>query len=168
MARNNGQTTTLARRDAGKIAPWNPVEELTSLRRQMDDLFTRSFGYTQLAQLMPADGMPFEPPCEIHNLPDKVQIFAAVPGFKPEEIQIEATDNQVKITGERKALTKENENAERGWLSRESRFSFTYDLPGEVDPNKSKATVHDGMLTLELPKTAETKAKTVKIAIEQK
>lgn len=168
MTRNNDQTTTLTRRTAGVPAPWNPMEELNTLRRQMDDLFTRSFGYTPLSQLIPADGYTFEPPCEIHDLADKIQIFAAIPGFKPEEIKIEATDNQVKITGERKALTQETPEGGRGWLSRESAFTVYCDLPAEVDAGKSKATIHDGMLTLELPKTEVVKPKTIKIDVTQK
>lgn len=169
MTRNNDQATALARRNPGVIAPWSPMEELTSLRRQMDDLFTRSFGYTPLAQLIPADAMHFEPPCEIANLDNKVQIHAAVPGFKAEEIQIEATADRVTITGERKALTTEmGVESERGWLTRESRFTLICDLPAEIDPSKSKAIVQDGMLSLDLPKTERAKAKTVKIAVGQK
>jgi len=37
-----------------------------------------------------------------------------------------------------------------------------------VIPSDCKATVHDGTLTLELPKTEQAKAKTIKIPVTQK
>lgn len=169
MTRNKEQSTTLSRHPPGAPTVWNPFEEMTTLRREMDDLFARGFGYTPLSQLLPSNAFNFEPPFEIKNLDDKVQIFLGVPGFKAEEIQVVATDYSVQITGERKALTEETRiEGEKSWLSGESRFSIAFTLPGEVDPNKSKATVYDGILTLEIPKTEQAKMKSVKVAISQK
>lgn len=167
MTRNT-EPGALTRPIPGAMTPFNPFEEMNALRRQMDDLFSRAFGYTPLSQLIPMDGFNFEPPFEVKNLEDKVQLFAAVPGFKPEEIQVEATGESVQITGERKALAPPVPEAEKSWLTGESRFSIFCMLPAEVVPNKCKATVHDGMLTLELPKTEQAKVKTVKVNVTEK
>lgn len=169
MTRNSEQSPTLMPLKPGGLAEWNPLAELTSLRRQVDDLVARTLGYTPLFQLIPANGFNFEPPIEIKNLGDKVQIFVAVPGYKAEEIKVEATESIVQITGERKALTKESGSGEeKSWLSGESRFSIACTLPAEVDPNKTQATVHDGVLTLNIPTTERAKEKTVKVPVSQK
>lgn len=167
MTRTNDQAAALTRRSTGALAPWTPMDELTALRQQIDDVLTNAFGYTPLSKMIPVEGFTFEPPVEIHNLKDKVQLFAAVPGFKADEIQIETTGDTVEITGERKTSFTETEG-KKSWMTGESRFSIQCTLPAEINPSQTKASVRDGMLTLELPKTEQAKTRTVKINVAQK
>jgi HSP20 family protein len=45
-------------------------------------------------------------------------------------------------------------------------FARSFTLPDNVDETKVKATFKDGMLTLQIPKTAETKSKAIEVKVE--
>jgi len=158
---------TLARSNEGTLARWNPWPEMTDLRQRMDDLFGRAFGYTPLSNLIPTEWQAAEPDIDIHETAEQFQVLASLPGYTPNQVQIEATDNSIMIQGERPALMeKEKATTHRdNGLSGSSQFRFAYTLPTEIDPNKVKATFTNGMLSLELPKTEQARSKTVKVAI---
>ncbi|HZT43265.1 MAG TPA: Hsp20/alpha crystallin family protein [Chthonomonadaceae bacterium] len=166
MSEHNNQAT-IARRTPPAPARWSPFEELTEMRRQMDDVFGRMFGYTPLAQLIPTETVVFEPFVDIYETNDKILLFASLPGYAPENINVEATGETITIFGERKPLF-ENEKAiphKQVGLVNAGSFRASYTLPIEVDPNKIKATFYHGVLQLELPKTEKARTKTVKVNV---
>src|SRR5690348_10909317 len=89
--------TTLATRNEGTVARWNPWSEMTELRQRMDDLFGRAFGYTPLSRLIPAEWPADEPDIDVHEDETKFEVLAALPGYKPDQIQVEATDNSLMV-----------------------------------------------------------------------
>jgi HSP20 family protein len=176
MAEKNAQNTALTRPGGGAmtrpggagLTQWNPWNEMAEMRRQMDDLFSRAFGYTPLSHLIPSEAQIFEPDVDIYETDDKVLLDASLPGFAPDQINVEATGDTVTIQGERTAFN-EDEKAVQHRQSRISgftRFSATYSLPAEIDPNRVKATFRNGMLHLEMPKTEQARTKGVKIHVE--
>ncbi len=75
-------------------------------------------------------------------------ISAALPGVKPEDIEISATADGVTIKGEYKS---ESEQKETSYLRRERRagsFERSFTLPLPIEPDKVAATQADGVLTL--------------------
>jgi HSP20 family protein len=167
MFRRNPQSTALARRPEGGLTHWSPWEEMEDLRRHMDDLFSRAFGYTPLSRLIPTETMGFEPAVDIYETDDNVLFFAALPGFTPDSIHIEATQDSLTIQGECKpCYADEKAVAHRqSWLSESGNFSVSYSLPTEIDPNKVKATYRNGVLQLEMPKTEPSRTKPVKVNV---
>lgn len=156
--------TALTRPTTATFGPW---QEFDSLRRHMDDLFARSFGYTPLSRMLPAEWTGFEPQVDIHETDEAILLHASLPGYKPEQITVEATNNTLSIRGERKALL-ENERAiahQQNGVSGSSQFQIAYTLPSEIDPNKVKANFNNGVLELELPKTEQARTKSVKINV---
>lgn len=168
MTKSNEPGGAVARRPEGGIVRWSPWEELTELRHRMDDLFTRAFGYTPLSRLIPGEFMEFEPDVDIHETDDQIVAFASIPGFEPKQINLEATPEAITITGERKALYEEEKAVAHrtSGLSGKSSFKFYTTLPSEIDPNKVKATFHNGVLKLEMPKTERARTKTVKVNVQ--
>jgi|YelNatPaOPRAMG01_1025707.scaffolds.fasta_scaffold198997_2 HSP20 family protein len=169
MLRRNTHGTALTRRGEGALAPISPWEEIEDLRRHMDDLFSRVFGYTPLSRLIPS-GPAFEPAVDLYETDDKVMLYATLPGFSPDAIHVETTPDTVTIQGERKALfDSENQKAvahRQGWVASEGSFSVSYTLPCEIDPNKVKATFRNGVLELDMPKSEHAKTKAVKIKVQ--
>jgi HSP20 family protein len=177
MADKNAQNATLARpgggtvtRPAGSgVTTWNPWNEMAEMRRQMDELFSRAFGYTPLSRMIPALPSDLnEPDVDIYETDDRVRLDAALPGFAPDQINVEVTADTVSIQGERKTFN-EDEKAVQHRQSRMSgftRFSASYSLPAEIDPNRVKANFRDGILHLEMPKTEQARTKGVKIRVE--
>jgi HSP20 family protein len=141
---------------------------LTELRHRMDDLFTRAFGYTPLSRLIPGEAVEFEPQVDLHENEDQIVAFASIPGFEPKQINVETTPEALTITGEREALyTDEKAVAHRvSGLSGKCSFRFYTTLPAEIDPNKVKATFHNGILKLEMPKTERARTRSVKVNVQ--
>ena len=168
MSRNYEPTTAVARRGEGGMTRWSPWEELTELRHRMDELFSRAFGYTPLSRLLPGEPMEWEPEVDLYETDTNVMAFTAIPGFEPKEIHIEATPETITITGERKAIYEDEKAISHrlSGLSGKCSLKVGYTLPCEIDPNKVKATFHNGVLQLEMPKTEAARTKSVKVNVQ--
>lgn len=94
---------------------------------------------------------------------DKAYIVElAAPGMKKEDFNVHINDEgNLIIKMEQKQENKEEDKNTR-YLRREfsyTKFEQTLILPDDVDKNKISAKVEHGVLTVELPKEVETKAK---------
>lgn len=161
-------STTLAPRTEPGLTRWNPWSEWDEIRRQMDNLYSRAFGYTPLSEMIPVSGFNFEPAVDIYTSDDKVFAYAALPGFTPDAIHVEAGPDSLIIHGERKALhdTDRSVPEQKNGVTEESQFRIQCTLPAEIDPNKVKANFKNGVLELEMPKTEQAKTKSVKVTIK--
>jgi len=134
----------------------------------MDDLFSQAFGYTPLSRMIPSEFQAMEPEVDIHETDGAFQVLASLPGYKPEQIDVHATDNTITIQGERKALydNEKSKTHRNVGVSGSSHFRFAYTLPADIDSNKIRATFTNGVLHLELPKTEQARARSVKVQIQ--
>ncbi len=86
----------------------------------------------------------------------------AAPGLKKEDFNVHINDEgNLIVKMEQKQENKEEDKNAR-YLRREfsySKFEQALILPDDVDKNKIAAKVENGVLTVELPKQEETKAK---------
>ena len=88
---------------------------------------------------------------------------AALPGIKPEDVEITLTGQTLVIRGEFKADEKITRDQ---YLYRERRFgSFNrqLQLPVRVEGDKTEATFEHGLLTLRIPKADEVKPRQIQI-----
>lgn len=101
---------------------------------------------------------------EITETDKQINVNAMIPGFKPEEIEISVDGNVLILSGETKAEDKkEDENTVYSeWRS--NRFFRQLTLPAEVNPEKVKANLKDGILHLKLPKAAPHEAKQIAVS----
>jgi HSP20 family protein len=144
-----------------ELVKWEPFREMMSLREAMDRLFEESFlrpGWFG-PWFGPAEGVPLD----VYETGDHVVVKAAVPGVKPEDIEVTITGDVLNIKGEFKS---EEKTEKRNFLRQERRygaFSRQLNLPAGTDADKVKASFEDGVLTLEMPKVEAAKAKKVKV-----
>jgi HSP20 family protein len=92
-----------------------------------------------------------------------VIVRAEVPGMKPEEVEVKVEGGLLTISGTHEEST-EKEEAE--YVHRERRygaFHRTVALPEGIDAKKIEATVHDGLLEVEIPVREEVAAEAVTI-----
>jgi HSP20 family protein len=98
---------------------------------------------------------------------DGYVITAALPGVRPEDVQIEATSNTITISGE----TSDERDVDEGeYVRRERRFGRFYrmlELPLELNADKAEASFENGVLTLRVPKSEATKPKQVPVKSQQ-
>jgi HSP20 family protein len=137
------------------------MRDFVSLRDAMDRLFEDSFVTPQRGWLAPLRAADLA--MDLYETNDEVVVKAALPGVKPEEVDITITGNTLTIRGESK---QENEVKEENYIRRERRygsFSRSVTLPGGLKSDKAEATFENGVLTLKVPKSEEIKPKSIKV-----
>ena len=100
---------------------------------------------------------------DMYETKDDVMVRAALPGVKPEQVEVTITGDALTIRGESK---EENEVKEENYVRKERRygsFSRCVTLPSGVKADKAEATFENGVLTLKIPKTEEAKPRTIKV-----
>jgi len=100
---------------------------------------------------------------DVYQDGDAIVVQSTVAGVKPEDVEVSITPESVSIRGKRERTTQVDEKdyfyQECFWGS----FSRSIILPYEVDPDKSTATIKDGVLTVKMPKLNRQKAKKLKV-----
>ncbi len=136
---------------------------LDEVRRQLDHAF-RDFdrNHNLFRQRRPAQW----PQLKFYDRGETYEIRALVPGLQEEDLEITATGESITVSGARKADKPEGKVTHR----RERtgyRFTRTFDLPGKVDVEKVTADLHNGVLTLKLPRVAEELPKKITVKPNQ-
>ena len=87
------------------IVRWEPFGDLLSLREAMDRLFEESVVRPGSRILAPYGAS--ELALDMYETEDEVVVTAALPGVKPEDVEITITGDVLQIKGETKAETKD-------------------------------------------------------------
>lgn len=138
----------------------SPFGELLSLRHAMDRLFDE----TLFRPLTGSDEDPRAMPLDIYTTADALVIEAALPGVKPEDVEISVLGDTLTLTA-----TSSSERAENGndYLYREvrrGRTSRTVALPSGLRTAEASATFENGMLHLSIPKAEQAKPRHIRIS----
>lgn len=141
------------------ITRWDPAREFVTLREAMNRLFEDSF----VGPYAQRDGQAAELrlPIEAYVTDHEIVVRAAVPGLKPEEVEITMEGETLTLRGEFPRPL-ENVNylfTERPW----GRFSRTLQLNIPVQADKAEAVFENGLLTLTLPKAEAVRPKLIPI-----
>ena len=100
---------------------------------------------------------------DIYQTENDIIIKSTIAGVKSEDMDIEITNDRINIKGTRK---KDNSITQENYYYQElywGPFSRSVILPLDVDADKSKASIKNGILTIKLPKLEKSKTKTIKV-----
>jgi HSP20 family protein len=103
------------------------------------------------------------PPLDVYEDKNSLIVKAELPGFKKEELDISLHQGTLSISGERRTEHKEGESSRSESFF--GRFQRTFTLPKPVDGQKVSASYVDGILTITLPKTEESKPKQIEVKV---
>ncbi len=110
---------------------------------------------------------PYELAVDMYETGNTFVVTMAVPGVKPEDLQVTMTADSLTIKGE---LTAPRSIQAQNYAFRERQFgSFarTLLLPkARLKLDAARAEFHNGLLTLTWPKTEEVKAKVVQVKVK--
>lgn len=139
----------------------SPFGELLSLRQAMDRLFEDSFVRPRpWTGIGPAgDGLALD----AYSTDDALVIKAALPGVRPEDVDITVSGGNLTIAGTWQA---ERDEGEGDYLVREMRrgsVSRTVGLPDGLEPDKASASFENGVLSLRIPKAEDVKPRQIRI-----
>jgi HSP20 family protein len=163
LAQRNANTA-LQRDSQRNAARWDPWAEFGSLRQQMDELLDRFVGSS--VPLM-AGGFTFAPTVDVYETAEELVLLCHLPGMSQEQIQVEATQNGIRISGERRSTLPEGEGITVHRVQGNyGRFQIAYALPVPIQAEQVKATYQNGVLELHLPKVEEAKPKAIPVQIQ--
>jgi HSP20 family protein len=139
----------------------SPLGELVSLRQAMDRLFEDSFvrpngfGAAELGGSLPLD---------VTNTPDALLVEAAMPGIRPEDVEITVENGTLTIRAESKDERKETEGETIIREIRRGSVSRSVTLPTGLEADKASATFENGVLRLSFPRAEEVKPRQIRIS----
>lgn len=131
------------------LTRWDPFDE-------MERLTGRFFGGGERQRM-------FAPMVDVFESDDSIELRAELPGIKPEEVEVDITDNVLTLSGERKLEHDEEREGYRKIERSYGRFSRSFTLPRNIDQDNIKAEMNHGVLSLTLPKREEQKARRIEV-----
>lgn len=143
------------------VTRWDTHHGLSGLQEQVNRLFESSFpGRSDNSALT-----TWAPAVDIYETENELVVKADLPDVSEKDLDVRIENNTLTIRGERKFEKKvEEENylrVERTYGS----FSRSFSLPNTVNSEAIKADYKNGVLTVELPKRAESKPKQIKVNV---
>jgi HSP20 family protein len=135
--------------------------DFVTLRDAVDRLFEESF--VDPVRLLSIGAGSRTMPLEIYETPDAVTVKALVPGVSPSDLDVTFQEGVLTI----KAKTETPQASDDwNWHLREigyGEYSRSVTLPTKVDIDKVDSRFENGILTLTMPKTAESRPTRISI-----
>ena len=135
---------------------WEPFRELEQLQEHMDRLMQGVWS--------PAgggNGGAWMPVTDIEETDDAWVVEAELPGVDRKDVNVEMRDSELIVSGDIK------EKERKGVLRRQTRktgeFEYRVTLPGDSDAEHIEANLHDGVLTVRVPKTEQAKPRRIEV-----
>ncbi|QKV96416.1 Hsp20/alpha crystallin family protein [Streptomyces sp. NA02950] len=135
----------------------NPLAEFDDLLNQMGGLLESTVGSTA-----PGAGLVvWTPSADVTEADDAYHIELELPGVSRRDVDIEVSGQEVAVTGE--IAERERKGVLRRSGRRTGRFEYRMLLPGEVNTERVKATMSEGVLTITVPKAETAKPRHIEI-----
>jgi len=146
---------------------WNPMDEMERMQHEVDRLFGR-LGLRGMPQLEGGRGGIVMPHVEVYTAENDVVVRANLPGLEPDDVQIEITEDAVRLTGEMKHNEEIKEDNYCRTEMQYGHFERLIPLPNRIKEDAAKATFKNGVLTVRAPLAEPVqKAKARKLSIEK-
>jgi HSP20 family protein len=161
----------MERRESGnenerRMSRWDPNRNDAFARDPFDRLF-------RLANWMNDDGgyaarSRVSAPCiDVDEDDAGYEVTAELPGMKPEDVHVELDQNVLTISGEKRMGSEgdRRESRRTRWSERSfGRFTRSFTLPSDADPDQLQASFSHGVLTVKVPKSEKSKPRTIDVS----
>lgn len=151
------------------LARWSPASELANLHGAMDRLFDEFFG-GQAGRV--AEGRMEVPtfylPIDVQELKDRYRIQAAMPGFRPEDVEVTVSDGVLTIRAQR---SRRDVQEQGNYVRREiihADYVRSIQLPSDVKAQDIKANFDAGMLMVDVPRVPRREPTRIQVAKGEK
>jgi len=157
-----------------------PIEDLRQEIESVFDRFSRGWpslspSFRRLWETDPFKEMGFpgsisrleiEPKVDVSETDTAYEVAAELPGLEEKDIEVTVADGMLSLKGEKKSEREEKKKdyhlTERSYGS----FRRSFRIPESVEVDKISAKFAKGLLTVEMPKSKEAKAKQRKIQVK--
>jgi len=138
---------------------WDPFRDMLSLREAMQQLMEESFVRPTATRGGEAQHLALD----VHEEDNAYIVRASLPGYSPEDIQVNVMGDTLTIRAERKG---EAERTQGNYLVRERHAGSvqrSFSLPAQIDSNAVEADYEQGVLTLTLPKSPAAQPRRIQV-----
>ncbi len=143
-----------------------PEHFLRTVNDEINSLLNRHFDsyFPEAAYLEEID--KFSMPVELEDKGELYQIKAELPGIEKENLDIDIEKNHLTINAKKQEEEKFEANSYKTSEFRYGEFSRTVYFPEEIDLDKTKAKLNNGILKIEAPKIHLEKENKKKLTVE--
>lgn len=141
---------------------WSPWTDFDRLWNDIDRLFSERANRPRSAFQVSG----FRPAIDLYDADDHLVVKAVIPGARASDLKISLEQNVLTIQGTYGYVLPEEEARRITWYRREighGQFAESIGLPAPVDADHVQATFDDGILTLQLPKAEQARAKSIPV-----
>jgi HSP20 family protein len=135
---------------------WEPFQELEQLNEQVGRLMDSVW-----SPISAGNEGTWIPLADIEETEDAWVIEADLPSVDRNDVNVELRDAELIISGEIKE--KERKGVLRRRARRTGNFEYRVTLPGKADAEKIDANLHDGVLTVRVPKSEKERPRRIEI-----
>jgi HSP20 family protein len=115
--------------------------------------------------LRSGESVGWTPACDIFEDAEGVTLRFELAGVDPKDVEVRFENGVLTLRGERKLEKEEKKDDYHRIEMSYGAFTRTFSLPGTVDAEKIKAEAKNGVLTVMLPKKAESKPKAISVKV---
>jgi len=141
------------------LVSWDPFSEL---RTTMDRLFDQ--GFARPWRMLPTTSYDALMPVDIAETAEQFEVSAAVPGVRPDDVDISVVGDQLTIRAHRQEEPAQEQDCtyhHQEILSGD--YSRTFSLPTIVEADRAEARYENGILHLTLPKAESVRPRQIKL-----
>jgi len=133
------------------VSPWREFETLTNRLGRLFDESNQSTAWV--------------PAVNVEETSDHVILTAEAPGLTLDDLNVEIENNILTVSGEKREERQEGSENRRYhlWERRYGSFRRSFTLPRTVDAEKVEARFDNGILTIQMPKSAEAKSRKIEV-----
>jgi HSP20 family protein len=139
-----------------QVQRWDPFREFEQLQEEMGRLVQSVWSPAGVG-----DGGAWTPFADVEETEDAWIIEAEVPGVDRKAVNVEMRNSEVVISGDIKE--KERKGVLRRRARRTGHFEYHVTLPRESDEEHIEAKLHDGVLTVRVPKAEQAKPRRIEV-----
>ncbi len=134
-------------------------DPFTALREEMNDLRSQLVGEGDEGWLAGA----MVPALDMSETDNAIDVRMDLPGIAAKDVDIQVNGNRLTVAGERKEEKEEKGKTFHRVERHYGNFSRTVTLPCAVNESEVAAEYKDGVLTIKLPKSEDSKAHKIKV-----
>ena len=139
-----------------QLRRWEPFTELEQFNEQFERLIDSVWSPTGAS-----GAAPWIPLADIEETDDAWIVDLELPSVDRKDIGVELRDNELVVTGEIKE--KERKGVLRRRTRRTGEFEYRVAMPGQADEGNVEANLHDGVLTVRVPKSDRARARRIEV-----
>ena len=137
-----------------RLITYSPITRTSNLFNQIDGWFDN----------IAINPNIWKPSFEVLDMDTSYRVRAELPGMDKKDVNIEIQNDILTISGEKKY---NNKNLDSNYSEFSyGEFSRSFNLPEDVEGNDIKASMRNGILALEIPRSKKIKPDVKKIAIK--